>query len=181
MTKTELRFFTIADFEEEELWLREQHKKGLRFVRLIPPCIYIFEECSPQDVIYCLDCKNDRQNEDYLQLFRDYGWDYLGSYVGWVYFRKNADEIQQENDGKIFSDKEPKADMIKHIILSRMIPLFFILLLCLIPSYTFILYDSPSWVNYFSLILLTPVTIFYIYILVHCGRKLQKLKKNISE
>ena len=27
--KTMIRFFTIADYEEEEIWLREQHKKGM--------------------------------------------------------------------------------------------------------------------------------------------------------
>ena len=30
MRKTMLRFFTIADYEEEELWLREQHRSGWR-------------------------------------------------------------------------------------------------------------------------------------------------------
>ena len=28
MTKTFVRVFTIVDFEEEEIWLREQSKKG---------------------------------------------------------------------------------------------------------------------------------------------------------
>ena len=27
-TKTMIRFFTIADYEEEEIWLHEQHKNG---------------------------------------------------------------------------------------------------------------------------------------------------------
>ena len=28
MDKTVIRSFTIADFEEEEIWLREKHKSG---------------------------------------------------------------------------------------------------------------------------------------------------------
>ena len=28
MRRTVTKVFTIADFEEEEIWLREQHKKG---------------------------------------------------------------------------------------------------------------------------------------------------------
>ena len=28
-TKTMIRFFTIADYEEEEIWLHEQHKNRL--------------------------------------------------------------------------------------------------------------------------------------------------------
>ena len=31
--KTLVRFFTIADYEEEEIWLREQHKNGWKLVR----------------------------------------------------------------------------------------------------------------------------------------------------
>lgn len=27
-TKAMIRFFTIADYEEEEIWLHEQHKNG---------------------------------------------------------------------------------------------------------------------------------------------------------
>ena len=30
MLKTFYRIFTIADYEEEEAWLREQHKSGCR-------------------------------------------------------------------------------------------------------------------------------------------------------
>ena len=42
-TKTMIRFFTIADYEEEEIWLHEQHKNGWKLHKMIPPCLYIFE------------------------------------------------------------------------------------------------------------------------------------------
>lgn len=94
MHKTKFRFFTIADYEEEEIWLREQHKNGLRFVKMTPPGLFIFEECPPEDVIYRLDYKNGSQNKDYIQMFSDYGWEYLDECVGWMYFRKPASEVQ---------------------------------------------------------------------------------------
>ena len=34
MTKTVIRFFTVADFQEEEKWLREQSKKGLKLLKM---------------------------------------------------------------------------------------------------------------------------------------------------
>ena len=58
MRKTLVRFFTIADYEEEELWLRKQHRNGLKLVKMTPPFFFTFEECTPEDVIYRLDYRN---------------------------------------------------------------------------------------------------------------------------
>ena len=91
MRRTIVRFFTIADYEEEEIWLREQHRNGRKLVRVIPPCFYVFEDCEPQEVVYRLDYKNSRQTEEYMQMVRDFGWEYFTQCVGWLYFRKPAD------------------------------------------------------------------------------------------
>ena len=61
-TKTMIRFFTIADYEDEEIWLREQHRKGWKLQRMIVPCFYIFEACTPEDVIYRLDYRNHEED-----------------------------------------------------------------------------------------------------------------------
>ena len=47
MTKTFVRVFTIVDFEEEEIWLREQSKKGWKLEKMVPPFLYTFEQCEP--------------------------------------------------------------------------------------------------------------------------------------
>ena len=88
--KTVLRFFTIADYEEEEQWLHQQHSRGWKLVKMIPPCFYRFEKCQPEDVVYRLDYQNGQENGNYFQMFHDYGWEYLGQCVGWLYFRKSA-------------------------------------------------------------------------------------------
>ena len=100
-TKTMIRFFTIADYEEEEIWLHEQHKNGWKLHKMIPPCLYIFEKCTPEDVIYRLDYKNGAENANYFQLFTDYGWEYIGRCVGWLYFRKPASVQNTEQDGEL--------------------------------------------------------------------------------
>ena len=68
--KTWIRFFTIADYEEEESWLRNQHQKGWKLLRMTPPCFYVFERCQPEDVVYRLDYKNSTEDSEYLQMFR---------------------------------------------------------------------------------------------------------------
>lgn len=72
--KTVIRFFTIADYEEEEIWLRNQHKNGWKLSRMIPPCFFLFEKCIPEDVTYRLDYKNNGETGSYFQIFKDYGW-----------------------------------------------------------------------------------------------------------
>ena len=71
-TKTIVRFFTIADYEEEEIWLRQQHKGGWKLIKTVLPCFYIFESCTPEDVVYRLDYTNNTESSDYFQLFQDY-------------------------------------------------------------------------------------------------------------
>ena len=90
MRKTLVHFFTIADYEEEEIWLRKQHKAGWKLVKMTPPCFFTFEECVPEDVIYRLDYKNSEQTEEYMQMLGDFGWEYCGKCLGWLYFRKPA-------------------------------------------------------------------------------------------
>ena len=58
MTKTVTRFFTIADFIEEEKWLREMHNQGWKLSKMTPPCFFTFESCEPEDVIYRLDFRD---------------------------------------------------------------------------------------------------------------------------
>ena len=159
-TKTMIRFFTIADYEEEEIWLHEQHKNGWKLHKMIPPCLYIFEKCTPEDVIYRLDYKNGAENANYFQLFTDYGWEYIGRCVGWLYFRKPASVQNTEQDGELFSDNESKIDLIRHIMKTRMLPLL-VIFICSI-AFT---------------VLFTAMMLLYVSLLTYCGLNLRKLMK----
>ncbi len=67
-TKLKIRFFTIADYIEEEIWLRKMHNEGWKLVKMVPPCFYKFEKCEPEDVIYRLDFKDNTENPDYMKI-----------------------------------------------------------------------------------------------------------------
>ena len=69
--KLKIRFFTIADYEEEEIWLREMHQKGWKLVKTVIPCFYFFESCTPEDVVYRLDYKNNGESNDYIKGITD--------------------------------------------------------------------------------------------------------------
>jgi len=133
-TKTEFKFFTIPEWEKEQDYLREQHKRGWKFVRVNFLCMYHFEKCEPEDVIYQLDYNQEGRvhKEEYIQMFQDCGWEYMQDYVGYSYFRKSASEMKGEEE--IFCDDSSRLDMMKRVIKGRMLPLVAIFFLVILPN-----------------------------------------------
>ena len=176
MRKVVFHFFTIADFEEEEIWLRNYHKNGWKIAKLIPPCIYIFESCEPQDVIYRLDYKNSEQTPEYMQMLQDFGWEFAGQCVGWLYFRKPAAAMEAANEGELFSDNESRVELVSKVIKTRLVPLAIIFMCCVIPN--FIKASSQRmgmasgiFTGFFGIMF-----VIYVFLIVYCGIKLKKIK-----
>ena len=129
--RTLIRFFTISDYEEEEIWLRRQHQKGWKLVKMIVPCFYIFESCTPEDVVYRLDYKNNSENGDYFQIFQDYGWEYFARCTGWLYFRRPVSEADTEEEKEIFSDDSSRfADAVTMIFAILLLIYLYLFLHC---------------------------------------------------
>lgn len=173
--KKEVRFFTIADYEEEEAWLHDRHSQGWKLVKMTPPCFYVFEQCAPADVTYRLDYKNNTQTSDYFQMFQDYGWEYVGSCVGWLYFRKPKTQLDSECDGEIFSDPASKIQMIDHVIKTRLLPILIIFLCCILPNSVSSVETGGTLATVLTVVL-TLLTLLYLYLIVYCGLKLRKLR-----
>lgn len=134
-TKTEIRFFSIPQWKKEEKYLRAQHQNGWKFVGVNGICLYHFQKCEPEDVIYQLDYNPDStaQKSEYIQMFCDCGWEYLQNYVGYSYFRKAASEMVGTEE-EIFCDDASRLDMLKRVFAGRMIPLLVIFFLIIIPQ-----------------------------------------------
>ena len=176
MRKTMIRFFTIADYEEEELWLREQHKSGWKLSRMTPPCFYTFEACPPEDVIYRLDFKNAGQNEDYTQLASDFGWEACGQCMGWLYFRRPALDAREPSEEELFSDGASKVDMVRQIVRTRFVPLAIIFLFAVIPNLLNAVRGSLGSLSGFFGWFFGIMFVVYVYLILHCGRKLREIR-----
>ena len=178
MRKTFINFFTIADYAEEEIWLREMSRSGWRLAKMTPPCFYTFESCEPEDVIYRLDFKNNMETDEYMKMADDFGWEYCGACVGWLYFRKSAAEAEAEGDSELFSDNASKTEQISKIIRKRMVPLFIIFLCAVIPNFVRAIsgqFDADFWGVFFGGFFIIMFVI-YVWLLTHCSLKLKKLK-----
>ena len=104
-TKKQFKYFSIFNYEKEQEYLSEMHRHGWKFVKVTGFCIYHFEECEPEEVIYQLDYNQEgiENKDEYVKMFNDCGWEYLQDYVGYSYFRKPADEMNDNEE--IFSVK----------------------------------------------------------------------------
>ncbi|MFC3927694.1 DUF2812 domain-containing protein [Streptococcus caprae] len=76
-TKVEWKKFFITDFEQEERYLTEMHRKGWKFVRVRFGMFYHFEAVESAEVTYKLDFVQLKkaERESYLQMYADYGWE----------------------------------------------------------------------------------------------------------
>ena len=132
--KTELRIFTIAEWEKEEQYLRKRHQEGWKFKRLCLPGFYCFEKCAPEDVVYQLDYNEEslKHKDEYVQMFKDRGWEYLQDFCGYSYFRKPAAKIRSKED--FFCGGESRLGMMRRVFAGRYIPILIILMLLILPN-----------------------------------------------
>lgn len=133
-TKTEFRFFSIPEWKKEEKYLSERHRNGWEFVNVSLFGLYHFKKCTPRNVVYQLDYNPESitHKDEYVQMFRDCGWEYLQNYSGYSYFRKPASEMDGAEE--IFCDDTSRLDMMKRVFNQRMIPLLCIFFLIIIPQ-----------------------------------------------
>lgn len=178
-SKRLFRIWTVTDYEEEEEFLREQHKQGWKFVKYVLPGFYTFEKCEPEDVVYRLDfCQAEGKNKpEYLQMYRDYGWEYMFDVNSWSYFRKAASEA--EEDVEIFSDNESRLELINRVLKFRLVPLVVIFLCCVVPQ---LCMNFERWADGdrtgMGLAIFFGVMFFlYLWMFIRCGRGYRRLKE----
>lgn len=171
-TKKTFKFFTIFEHEKEQDYLREMHKSGWKFVRVTGLGVYHFEKCAPEDVIYQLDYNKEGLNhkEEYVQMFRDCGWEYMQDFFGYSYFKKPAAE--SEGAEEIFCDDYSKIQMLDRVRRGRLFPLYAIFGCVLIPTFFINLCFGPFW----ETMLFALIIIFYIVIFVRFGLLYLKYK-----
>ena len=139
--KVVYRICTISDYDREAFYLREMHAQGWKLRKvsysiLLFAVKYTFEKCQPEQVSYQLDFYPMKKSEraSYLQLFKDCGWEHITNFNGFSYFRKAHSEIESDAEFEIYNDMAGKLDMVKRILIMRMLPIL-ILFSALLPVF----------------------------------------------
>lgn len=159
--KRAIKYFTIMEYDKEQEYLRSMHQKGWKFTGVTFPCIYRFESCEPCDVVYQLDYNAEGINNlsEYIQMFRDCGWEFICNFAGYSYFRKPVSEMQDEEE--IFNDDNSKLEMLKRVFKGRMIPLL-IIFACIICPQLLLQATTPTTAG--NIIFITYCILFILYV-----------------
>lgn len=177
--KTEVRFFTIMQWEEEQAYLQRRHRQGWALDRVSAQCVYHFTRCEPEEVVYQLDYNQEglRHKEDYVQMFTDCGWEYIQDCMGYCYFRKPKADMREDEEG-IFCDDASRLDLILRIFRGRMVPLLFIFALMILPQLYIHRHVETVWdailVGIFGLLL-----ILYLWVFTSFAHKLWQYRASI--
>ena len=167
--KVVYRIATIADYDREALYLGEMHAQGWKlkevsYSNLVVAVKYTFEKCQPEQVSYQLDFYPMKKSEraSYLQLFKDCGWEHITDFNGFSYFRKAHSEIESDAEFEIYNDAAGKLDMVKRILIMRMLPIL-LLFAALLPIFS----KFVSGVSSFSWALFLIFIIDGVLLIVH--------------
>ena len=177
--KKEVRWFSIMDYEKEAAYLSKRHQEGWAFKHVTFPGIYTFEKGKPENVIYQLDYNKDginNQNE-YVQMFEDCGWEYLLNFDGYSYFRKPMAMMQQIEE--IFCDDLSRLDMMNRIFRGRVIPLIVIFCCLIVNAYTSVRgHDSHGITIVFGVLMVIYMVVFLQFAVKYFSfrQKIQKCK-----
>ena len=178
-TKMKLAFFTVPEYEKEQEWLREQHKAGWRLENATLPGFYRFSKCEPEDVVYQLDYNPEgmEQKSEYVQMFRDCGWEHITDMAGYSYFRKPISQMKE--DEGIFCDDDSRLGMIERVFKGKMIPLIIIFFAVIIPQ-LFMQSFAGSIANWVMFGMFVVLFIVYLILFVQFGIQYNKLKKRMG-
>lgn len=178
-TTIKIAFFTVPEWEKEQDWLRKQHQAGWKLINATLPCFYKFEKCEPEDVVYQLDYNQEglEHKEEYIQMFQDCGWEYITEMVGYSYFRKPVSQMSEREE--IFCDDASRMDMIERVFKGRMIPLFAIFFLVIIPQ-LFVQSYMGTIASNIIFGIYVMLFVLYVTIFVQFCAQYAKLKKRLG-
>jgi hypothetical protein len=170
-TISKFKWFWAWQDEKEEAWLHEMAKQGLHLQRVGPFGYYEFTEGEPRYDYYRMDYIFNRKDyENYLQLFKDAGWEHLGQMGGWQYFRTSAKGAAVP---EIYTDKDSKAQKYQRLLT---------ILVILLPMYISltsrrIISDGDFWTVYLiGKAFLSFILLLYIYAMIRIFQRIQQLK-----
>ena len=173
-----IKWFWAWQDEKEEAWLNSMSQKGWHLFSVGLPCIYRFQVGESRDYVYRLDYQIHRKEDqqDYLQLFSDAGWEHVGQMSGWHYFRKEAKE---EETMEIFTDVESKVTKYKRLLTYLT---FFVVIqaICLVTFVNNVWSDNPySWWGIIRAIsLLVPLIMgILMYAIIKLMLRIRQLRR----
>ena len=169
---------------KEEAWLESMAQDGWHLKKVGLPCVYIFSQGEPGHYTYRLDYMpaDKAKWTEYMQIFQDAGWEYIGEMSNWRYWRK---QVAEGETAEIFTDTESKIRKYRRM-LGYMA--FFLALLVYLGSQLFFRPILANWedapvvsaIYMVGGILYAVVIPMYIVVVGQLLRRISQLKRMLS-
>lgn len=173
-------FFPWQD-DKEEAWLRKMSQEGWHLNAIHLPCIYFFKRGEPCDYTYRLDymLMDKTRLQDYIQIFQDAGWEYIGELSNWRYWRK---QVAAGETDEIFTDTELKVKKYQRLLAIMSFFLFFLIFvgLQMLQNAAWADPDLPfviSAIYGIAMLLYALLIPIYVVVVVQVLRRIKQLKK----
>lgn len=172
---TEHKFFFAWSEEKEMKYLQEQSQKGLH-LNAVGLFKYYFDQEEAAQLQYAADFRTfDKLNEEqYLQLYEDAGWQFIDKFGGWYYFKNNDLTACFYND---LASVKAKYKRLLLFLLITALPLYYQMLILfpnLSASQGMGFYNVLKWIVYL-------IASLHFYGSMMMLRKYLKLKNNIKQ
>lgn len=172
------KWFLPWQDQEEETWLEEMSRQGLRLTKAEILGRYAFERDESKAYAYRLDYQDSLTDEQhYLKIYEDAGWKRITTLGGWHYFQQ---EVKAGKVPEIFTDSETKIkkyERVKTLALSMM-PMYLVVL-----SLNVSLPDGETWgFAWWADVCASAFSIpFFGALLILSGIAYKKLNQRIQE
>lgn len=155
--KNILKWFWPWQDQKRETWLRLMSQDGWHLRSIgFGGLAFRFTPGEKTDYIYQLDFRQESAQNmaDYLDLFENAGWEYVLSWNGWQYFRKQFEDGEKD---QIFTDNQSKVQKYRRLLvkLTLFFPAYMIIFLAKLDRY-------PLW---FAIFLVS----FYVLVTLYVG------------
>ncbi|WP_338653677.1 DUF2812 domain-containing protein [Sporosarcina psychrophila] len=163
MTVKRFKIFLASSVDKEEQWLTDMSRQGFHFKKY-GLFTYTFDENPNESYVYQIDFRE--ANEEYMQLCKDAGWQYVDSALKqFHYFRTEANESGVK---KIYSDGESVKETFQ-----RMMKFYLILFIIFLTSQIGLFL---TWKGQLTQIIMTViimlVILLYLYVFISLKRKI---------
>ena len=130
--KVVINRFSAFRYDKEQEYLANMYAKGWKLKKIEGKIFYHFVKCEPEEVVYQMDYSyGDIDDEEYIQLYADCGWEYVCDRGCFTYFIKPVSKM--DGNEEIFCDLQSRISMLRRMLGWKVLPLAIIT--ALITSY----------------------------------------------
>lgn len=170
--KAEIRFFTPADFREEQAYLELRHRQGYAFVG-VKNFKYSFATAKKENYTYERDYKEDDIFiDDYISMYEDAGWEFVFRTDEYYYFRKPNVEFPEEKEE--FSTYYDRAKYFSKVQMKWMSDVFVVLLIAVFGIVALSLAGSFALKTFVDGILVAACVLTLLFTMVVLGMLIAK-------